>query len=58
MVEQLHTEVLSGLDKLELQLRHDSSDEAGQVRTTKEPPIQPGYEEAVAEYFRRLGKGQ
>jgi hypothetical protein len=58
MVEQLHTEVLSGLDKLELQLRHDSSDEAGQVRTTKEPPVQPGYEEAVAEYFRRLGKGQ
>jgi hypothetical protein len=58
MVEQLHTEVLSGVDKLELQLRHDSDDEAGQVRTTKEPPVPPGYEEAVAEYFRRLGKGQ
>ncbi len=59
MVEQLHTEVLSGVDKLELQLRHDSDDQAqGQVRTTKEPPVPPGYEEAVAEYFRRLGKGQ
>jgi hypothetical protein len=58
MVEQLHTEVLTGVDKLELQLRHDSGDEAGQVRTTKEPPVPPGYEEAVAEYFRRLGKGQ
>jgi hypothetical protein len=58
MVEQLHTEVLSGVDKLELQLRHDSGDEAGQVRTTKEPPVPAGYEEAVAEYFRRLGKGQ
>jgi hypothetical protein len=58
MVEQLHTEVLSGVDKLELQLRHDSGDEAGQVRTTKEPPVPSGYEEAVAEYFRRLGKGQ
>jgi hypothetical protein len=58
MVEQLHTEVLSGVDKLELQLRHDSSDEAGQVRTTKEPVVPSGYEDAVAEYFRRLGKGQ
>ena len=58
MVEQLHTEVLSGVDKLELQLRHDSDDQTGQVRTTKEPPVPPGYEEAVAEYFRRLGKGQ
>jgi hypothetical protein len=59
MVEQLHTEVLSGVDKLELQLRHDSDDTTpGQVRTTKEPPVPPGYEEAVAEYFRRLGKGQ
>jgi hypothetical protein len=59
MVEQLHAEVLSGVDKLELQLRHDSDDQTpGQVRTTKEPPVPPGYEEAVAEYFRRLGKGQ
>ena len=59
MVEQLHTEVLSGVDKLELQLRHDSDDQtSGQVRTAKEPPVPAGYEEAVAEYFRRLGKGQ
>ncbi len=59
LVEQLHTEVLSVVDKLELQLRHDSDDQTqGQVRTAKEPPVPPGYEEAVAEYFRRLGKGQ
>jgi hypothetical protein len=59
MVEQLHTEVLTGVDKLELQLRHDSGDQTpGQVRTTKEPAVPPGYEEAVAEYFRRLSKGQ
>jgi hypothetical protein len=57
MVEQLHAEVLSGVDKLELQLRHDS-DGPGQVRTTKEPQIAPGYEEAVADYYRRLSKGQ
>jgi len=59
MVEQLHAEVLRGVDKLELQLRHDADDQTpGQVRTTKAPPIPPGYEEAVADYFRRLGKGQ
>jgi hypothetical protein len=57
MVEQLHTEVLTGVDKLELQLRHDT-DNTQQVRTTKEPSIPPGYEEAVADYFRRLSKGQ
>ena len=59
MVEQLHAEVLRGVDKLELQLRHDADGQTpGQVRTTKEPAIPPGYEDAVAEYFRRLGKGQ
>jgi hypothetical protein len=59
LVEQLHTEVLAGIDKLELQLRHDAGDQsAGQVRTTKDPAIAPGYEEAVADYYRRLGKGQ
>jgi hypothetical protein len=57
MVEQLRTEVLSGVDRLELQLRHDT-DNTQQVRTTKEPSIPPGYEEAVADYFRRLSKGQ
>ena len=59
MVEQLHTEVLSGVDKLELQLRHDSDGpDSGQVRTTKESAVPPGYEEAVADYYRRLSKGQ
>jgi hypothetical protein len=58
MVEQLHTEVLSGVDKLELQLRHDSDGTPGQVRTTKETAVPAGYEEAVADYYRRLGKGQ
>ena len=58
MVEQLHTEVLSGVDKLELQLRHDANDQPGQVRTTKDSAVPPGYEEAVADYYRRLSKGQ
>jgi hypothetical protein len=57
MVEQLHTEVLAGVDKLELQLRHDDQT-PGQVRATKESAVPPGYEEAVADYYRRLSKGQ
>ena len=58
-LEQLHTEVLAGVDRLELQLRHDSDGQApGEVRTTKESAIPPGYEEAVADYYRRLSKGQ
>jgi hypothetical protein len=58
LVEQLHTEVLSGVDRLELQLRHDADGQPGQVRTSKETSVPPGYEEAVADYFRRLSKGQ
>jgi len=57
MVEQLHTQVLSGVDKLELQLaRNDQAQ--GQVRTPKQASVPPGYEEAVADYYRRLSKGQ
>jgi hypothetical protein len=28
------------------------------VRTAKSPNVPAGYEDAVAEYYRRLGKGQ
>jgi hypothetical protein len=59
MVEQLHTQVLRSVDKLELQLRHDANNPpADQVRTGKNPVVPPGYQDAVAEYYRRLSKGQ
>jgi hypothetical protein len=59
MVEQLHTQVLNDVDKLELQLRHNDDDpQPGQVRTSKAPAVPPGYQDAVAEYYRRLGKAQ
>jgi hypothetical protein len=57
LVEQLNTEVLGAVDKLELQLRRDQQG-PGEARTTKEPVVPAGYEDAVAEYYRRLGKGQ
>jgi hypothetical protein len=59
MVEELHTKVLNDVDKLELQLRRDpNAPQDGQVRTAVPPNVPAGYEDAVAEYYRRLGKGQ
>jgi hypothetical protein len=59
MVEELHTRVLNDVDKLELQLRRSPDDaQLGQVRTKAAAKVPPGYEDAVAEYYRRLGKGQ
>jgi hypothetical protein len=59
MVEQLHTQVLNDVDKLELQIRRNADDpQMGQVRTSKAPTVPAGYQDAVAEYFRQLGKGK
>ena len=59
MVEELHTRMLNDVDKLELQLRSDPNEpQTGQVRTATPPNVPAGYEDAVAEYYRRLGKGQ
>jgi hypothetical protein len=57
LVEQLHTQVLSDVDKLELQLRRTQGDkDAGQVRSSDPVQVPSGYQDAVAEYFRRLSK--
>ena len=58
MVEQLHAEVLSSVDKLELQLRRGAQDTAGQVRTSRPAAVQQGYQDAVADYYRRLSKSK
>ncbi len=59
VVDQLFTEVRSGVDRLELQLGHDPAD-AGRnvVRNAESLPVPEGYQDAVAEYYRRLSKGQ
>jgi hypothetical protein len=59
MVEALHSQVLTEVDKLELQLRRSADDQtAGDVRTSKPAAVPPGYEDAVADYYRRLSKGK
>ncbi len=59
MLEQLHQQVLSDVDKLELELRRNANDPAlAQIRTSKTATVPQGYGDAVAEYYRRLGKSQ
>ena len=57
LVEQLHSQALADVDKLELQLRRQLDDkESGQVRSGESSAVPQGYEEPVAEYYRRLSK--
>ena len=52
MVEQMHREVLSAVDKLELQLQRQNL--SSSARAGKPNTIPAGYQESVAEYYRRL----
>jgi hypothetical protein len=52
MVEQMHREVLSAVDRLEFQLQHDGASSG--ARTGKPYAVPAGYQDSVAEYFRRL----
>jgi hypothetical protein len=54
MVEQMHREVLSSIDRLELQLQRSAS--STQVHTGKSNTIPSGYQDSVAEYYKRLSK--
>jgi hypothetical protein len=57
LVEQLRTQVLTSVDKLELQLRHELDDkQPGQIRSGDSLQVPSGYKDAVAEYFRRLSQ--
>jgi hypothetical protein len=58
LVEQLHTQVLAGIDRLELQVRRQVEDQqgGGQIRSGDSSPVPSGYGDAWAEYTRRLSK--
>src|SRR5438477_12543764 len=57
MLEELRDQVLTSVDKLELRLRRREDDsEAGQIRSGDSQPIPAGYQDSVADYFRRLSK--
>ena len=54
MVEQMRLEVLSSVDRLELELQRNGS--SSEARTGKPYAVPSGYQESVAEYYRRLSK--
>jgi len=57
MIEELHTQVLTSVDKLELQIRRQMDEkQPGQVRTGDALRVPDGYQDSVAKYFRQLSK--
>lgn len=56
VLDQLHTQVLSEVDALELRLT--AAQQSGQVRSPAGDKVPDGYQDAVAEYFRQLSKRQ
>jgi len=49
---------MSDVNTLELQFRRKQDDRSGDIRIGNATSIPPGYEDAVAEYYRRLSKNQ
>jgi hypothetical protein len=56
MVEAIHSEILSSVDRLELELQHNG--EATDARTGKPYAVPAGYQESVADYYRRLSRNE
>ena len=54
MVEEMHREMLSSLDRIELQLQRDAV--SPEAHTGKPDAVPAGYEQSVAEYYRQLSK--
>ena len=55
LVEQMHQQILSGVDALELQLRRQLEEtRGGTIRNTDPAKIPAGYKDSVAEYYRKL----
>ncbi|HTS29616.1 MAG TPA: hypothetical protein VMH81_27285 [Bryobacteraceae bacterium] len=57
LVDQMHQQLLSGVDALELQLRHQlDQSHGGTIRNTDPTKVPAGYQDSVAEYYRKLSK--
>jgi hypothetical protein len=59
LVEQIHQQLASGVDALELQLRRQLDESrGGTIRSTDPAKIPAGYQDSVAAYYRKLsGEG-
>jgi hypothetical protein len=59
LLEQLHAQMLTGIEQLEMRLRRELDDkDGGSIRSGSAQQAPPGYAQAVAEYFRRLSEGK
>jgi hypothetical protein len=56
MVEQMHREILTSLDRIELRLQREGV--SSEARTGKPDSVPEGYKESVAEYYRQLSKNR
>jgi hypothetical protein len=54
IVEQMHREVRSSLDRIELQLQHE--DASTEARTGKPFSVPEGYQDSVGEYYKQLSR--
>jgi len=55
LVEQMHQKLVSQVDALELQLRHQLDEaQGGTIRNTDPTKVPDGYQASVAEYYRKL----
>jgi hypothetical protein len=55
LVEQMHQQLVSSVDALELQLRRQMDEgRGGTIRNADPTKVPPGYEDSVAEYYRKL----
>ena len=51
----MHQQLVSGVDALELQLRQQlDQSQGGTIRNTDPAKIPAGYQDSVAEYYRKL----
>jgi hypothetical protein len=57
IVEQMHRDVLSTIDRLELEVERRGLATLAS-RTGKAPAVPDGYQDSVAEYYRQLSKSQ
>jgi hypothetical protein len=58
LMEQIHQQLVSNVDALELQLRRQLDDKkGGTIRNTDPSKVPAGYQDSVAEYYRKLSGG-
>jgi hypothetical protein len=57
LLDALRRGILPELEHIEMGLRRQLGTGGQNARTAGPPRVPPGYEKAVAEYFKRLSKG-